>query len=581
VADNEKPLIRPSEAATALYMNAGKDSRMARAHLGVGAMLGGSLESAGVLLSLLKREPQLATELTRRLDLDIESWRLALSADHEPEPQPDPRILSPDATAEQRKLFEMTKETSGPAAFSKPLVLAMRQARNLARESGEVRFTMPQLVAALLETDCVAAQTLRALANPNRIEEALAWLRGQPDSTGSGLASVMSNTRELLDKIWPSIRSEANQRMADRGGTDRLEQKNREYEENPDLYEKPLDVWARYKAEVRPEHRFVHCAGVWMRAAENEARIRRAPEVQLDHLFFALLQDGSDTSQLLDRRGVNRAAMRAQLDLELPRFDEGPRWPPNARDLGMNVPSGGMSTIQKKEIPDKIEPANLTKEELAEYVEVKRFEEAFSDLYWLVGVTREPNTIGYKQLSEAGVTEDLVRAEIEVFRTGDPDWYKVRPSLHTNGESSRMHMDMVLNKAVLRAATFEARSRWAPEIEFEDVLLALLVDGTDTSKLMDDLGVDRAAFVTEIRAGLPEYAAGPFFPPEHPHLHLTGAFIGQGPTSDLKALESAFNRQERVKEGSSVGIEKLRRHGVSLEAIQTRLRELGVETSDL
>jgi len=70
--------------------------------------------------------------------------------------------------------------------------------------------------------------------------------------------------------------------------------------------------------------------------------------------------------------------------------------------------------------------------------------------------------------------------------------------------------------AVIRAARWEALSRNAPEVTLSHLLLALTVDGTDTSALLDGKEVDRAALRSELEAISPRYAEGPDYPEDSP-----------------------------------------------------------------
>lgn len=549
-----------------------------------------SLQSPDVILSFLKRHRQMAEEFASRAGINVVSWEAELRADHPTEPPPDPRP-APVSEA-QKRIGEMLakmdeeRETEGKAsAFSKPLKLALKAARDQAREAGVDTFTLGGVLAGLLRTDSVAANVTRAVCDPELLESALTWLQDAPDPEAALAAAQPGAMNELLDRIWPKVLEQQKREMTARSGSDRIQEwKEKDYAEHPEKYEQSLDVFARLAADVPEKDRFTHRSGTWMRAAANEARIRRAPEVTLDHLFYALLQDGTDSAALLDARGVNRDAWRSKVDSELPRYDNGPRWPPNVRDLGMNIPDG-KERIVKKEIPDDLNYKALTPEQRREYIEVRPSKVEFTDLMWLRASSRETKTIGYRLLAEAGITEDAVRAELKVRETGDPDWFKVRPNLAEmlrNAEPGLFGIQDKCRRAVEDAAQFEARARWAQEIVIEDVLLALMADGTDTADLCDSLGIDRGQLAEELDAMLPRSESGPYFPPEGPNVHLFGISLVVGKTSDLKFIEQSLKSQVRTpKPEKQPALDLLVQRGLTLDAVQGRLRELGVETLEM
>ena len=316
-------------------------------------------------------------------------------------------------------------------------------------------------------------------------------------------------------------------------------------------------------------------------AAANEARIRKAPEVTLDHLLLGLLQDGTDTSAFLDGYGVDRNEWRRRLDESLTRYDEGPRWPPNARDFGMSHPGDGMETVFKKEIPDDVDIFKLTREERREYIDRKPGTVRFTDIMWLSNVPREEKTLAHKLFEEAGITDDAIRAELQARKTGNREWFKVRPDLAEqlhNPDLRPIGVGMSMVRSIEGAAQYEARLRWAPTLEFEHILLALLVDRTETAEFLNSLGVDRAELADALDKALPKFDSGPFFPKQQgPSILFDVYLLAPERPSDLKVIEGMFILEQLVKsESPSVGLAMLEARGVTLESVQSRLDSLGV-----
>ena len=197
---------------------------------------------------------------------------------------------------------------------------------------GEQTYGVGPLIAAVFETDSIARDALFAVTDPANIDGALQWLREQPDLDDGPdfMEALKAQTREVLDRMWPKIREQSESRTSERMQTAR----EKHYEEDPDRYEKHLDVAERlseHKLDVEKDYAWR--VGVCLHAAGNEARIRRASECTLDHMLAALVRDGTDTAAFLDRTGVDRDQWANRLDALLPRFEAGPRWPPNDRSL--------------------------------------------------------------------------------------------------------------------------------------------------------------------------------------------------------------------------------------------------------
>jgi|GEM_PF-3878296 len=341
------------------------------------------------------------------------------------------------------------------------------------------------------------------------------------------------------------------------------------YRANPEAYERSLDLSAELKAVQASEgDPYASKARVCRRAAENEARIRRSPEVTLDHMFYALLQPGTDSHAFLTEQGVDPCQWRVVVDACLARFADGPRWPALARDLGMNLPKVFEDAVRKGN------DGGGTAEEIKGCPRTV----PFTDLVWLRPSAKESATHGYALLKEAGITEDAICAAIKTIQTGDPNWFKVAPDLVSalrNTGDRALGITKARAEAVHRAGQFEARRHWAPEIEVDHVLLALLVPGTDTSELLKDLRIDDLA--EQVEATLPRFATGPFFPEYSSACRMASLSMSLGKSSDLKFVEDVLFRASWNASGAlTPGFELLRRNGVTLELVSERLRRLGV-----
>ena len=309
------------------------------------------------------------------------------------------------------------------------------------------------------------------------------------------------------------------------------------------------------------------------RGAER-GRIRRAPEATLDHLLVALLRDGTDTAAFLDAHGADRADWARRLDAALPRFAEGTRWPPMDRALGMGGPENRTIRLIKP-LPDGVELGDLSKERAREYIEVGEDPaKAFTDLAFATRFPTEPATIGHRLFAEAGIDADTLKAERTAREKGDPEWWRRRPDLIAalrEGRETSPLPDFARQRAYAEAATYEARRRGATVVELDDLILALLVSETDLRRLLGDLRIDADATRAAIDALRPHAAQGPFFP----ETDLIGmrlmALTKQG-FSDLLFLRPEGPRDETPSPGLLV----LRERGLSPEAIEGRLAELGV-----
>lgn len=272
------------------------------------------------------------------------------------------------------------------------------------------------MVAAVFESDSIARDALYAVTDPAKIDGALQWLREQPDlNDGPDLMEAFkAHTREVLDQMWPKVREQSTSRTSEKMQTAR----EKLYGADPEMYEKPLNIaeqLSKHKLDIEKDYSWR--VGICLHAAGNEARIRRAPERTLDHLLVALVRDGTDTAGFLDRLGIDRVDWAVRLDAALPRFEEGPRWPPNDRSLGMSIPSN--VRYECKSLPDGLELANLSPEELRPYiVRTVDTDRRFTDLVMLRKVHEEPQTVAFRLFQETGITVDDLRAEIKAREVG-------------------------------------------------------------------------------------------------------------------------------------------------------------------
>jgi len=222
----------------------------------------------------------------------------------------------------------------------------------------------------------------------------------------------------------------------------------------------------------------------------------------------------------------------------------------------------------------------LTKEQRRELFELRPGKRKFTDLLWLLPVTREPNTLGYGLITGTGITEDAIKARIEEIQTGNPEWYLVPPNLVDEIRSAeptllgRGHRQI---EAIRKASQYQARLRWAPKVVFEHVLLALLVDGTDTSNLLGALTIDRAELSRQLDALLPHFETGPYFP-EHEESFISLSFgEGDRSISDLHVLDYMFDPRSMYR-GEKQGLALLQVRGLMHEHVIDKLHQLGFKT---
>ncbi|RYG48036.1 hypothetical protein EON79_05635, partial [bacterium] len=343
----------------------------------------------------------------------------ALMANLPEEPQPELPTLPENPTEEQRESYEAQmllhrNQDGGGSVMTGPVKAALRQSKRWAKERRSDQFTAAVFLAELLGEESNARRLLIQRTHPERLERAIATLResSDPSSTGFSADSLMADSRKLMDKVWPKAQAEVREEVGDE--VQMLMEDL--YAKDSSRYEEPLDVASELAAAraLDSEHRYLAMGGTLLHAAGNEARIRRAPEATLDHLFLALLRDGSDTAAYLDRKGVDRESWRDRVDDALPRFAEGPRWPINSRDLTFSLHEN--SVTERRSLPEGKTWLDIPAEELKDYFETTIDETLrFTDLRNLKGVHAEPETMAYLLFVEAGITKEELAAEIEAL----------------------------------------------------------------------------------------------------------------------------------------------------------------------
>jgi ATP-dependent Clp protease ATP-binding subunit ClpA len=558
--------------ASGLMLLASQERMKRKAPLGLEAMTQGMIGTADLLIVFLDRYPEPSKTFTSQLGIDVETLNSELRSIG------DTQEPVPDLAKESRVLASMDIKPS----FSAPLKNAMKASREQAREKQLDRAILEDFIKALLAQDCEARGAILRLTTAGELDQAIKDLHVEPNGSIDVASSMMASMPQMLDSLWPKLQEEQRtERIKRQGGDKVLEQKEKLYAENPDYYDKSLNLPERFAADVPDDRKYQQCCGACVHAAENEARMRHAPEVKLDHVLLAILQEGTATWKYLESKGINPRLWRQALDEQLPRYDDGPRWPPQARDLGMNIPDRGSRLIIKKDIPDDLDMAKLTPEQRKEYAERQPSGRRFTDVAWLVAMAKEKDAFAYRLLNEAGITEDELHAETEAQEQNDPNWYLQKPDLasqlkaiDSKGISAEFNMRHVIEDA----ARYEARKRWSPQIEFEHVLLALLADGTDTADFLDSMGIDRKEITQQLDSLLPRLEHKCFFPDHSTASRFLFWLTDENSElSDLLTIECALNPRTNMKLNENAGVNVLRQKGVTLPLIQDRLKELGVK----
>jgi len=133
-------------------------------------------------------------------------------------------------------------------------------------------------------------------------------------------------------------------------------------------------------------------------------------------------------------------------------------------------------------------------------------------------------------------------------------------------------------RVIEEAAQFTARQRWAPKVELEHVLLALLVPGTDTYAYLAAREVDIPTLINELDAICPCYQNGPYFPTRSElwsHISIDIWDLNKDTSSDLKFVRAALSYLDDFPDGTpSFAQARLLELGITLEDIEAVLESI-------
>ena len=392
-----------------LISAAGMEAMMRKSDFIVDDSVPPTANSVDLLSAFSKKFPELWNPFLTLLELDGEAaFRNSDEFSNLEEPLPEPRIPKEDADEATKGVAKFEKKHRPP--FTKPINDAVRQAMREAKDSKSSP-SVGRLVQIMLSSDCNARQMLLSKKSVEVLDRAIAAIPSEPSTlpdSNSMIEGMQAGVKGLLDKTWPKLREV--------GITPRaLEFNEKHYAENPDYYRGRVNLAEHLQRPALEEkYEFSQKSGGCLHAAQNEARIRNAPEVTLDHMFFSLLQPGLETTRFMAEKGVDWRKWREEMEDLIPNYkEEGPRFPPNARNLGMGFPE------------DRIRPVNPS---LSDFEGDNRFEQwrdkvfehekiyrprTFSDLLWVIPCFNEPETLAYCYLTGAGITVEEVKAETD------------------------------------------------------------------------------------------------------------------------------------------------------------------------
>lgn len=374
-----------------------QETALRNAHLGLDALENQMMGSVDIVLGLFQHQPEMTDLWCGALSVDQEKiFELLNSVGDTNEPAPEPNAFSAEAAELDPGAKRMLQNNR---VFSSVVRDALKRIKHHGKQTG----TQPKigdLAVALLEGEGEVRDTVLKVVSPDELERSLSVLKETPEKPVDFMATTMSNMRGLLDKMWPKLQEEA---LGNRPELARAQAvKDEPYEQDPSRYEERLPLSDTYSRELPEGKEFLSLAGLCLHAASNEARIRKAPFVTLDHMIAALLQPGTHIFDFLESRGINPESWYKQLDKRLPRRESGPRWPENSRDLTMNLPSD--QKMEPTRPISEIDFDNLPKEEILKFYQSKPTGEEFSDLHFLMVVLNEPQTLSYGLLTSAGLT---------------------------------------------------------------------------------------------------------------------------------------------------------------------------------
>ena len=374
-----------------------QETALRNAHLGLDALENQMMGSVDIVLGLFQHQHEMTDRWCGALSVDQEKiLELLNSVGDTNEPAPEPNAFSAEAA-------ELDPGAKRMLQNKRVVSSVVRDALKRIKHHGKQTGTQPKigdLAVALLEGEGEVRDTVLQVVSPDELERSLSVLKETPEKPVDFMAATMSNMRGLLDKMWPKLQEEA---LSNRPELARAQAvKDELYEQDPSRYEERLPLSDAYSRELPEGKEFLALTGLCLHAAGNEARIRKAPFVTLDHMIAALLQPGTHTFDFLESRGIDPVSWYKQLDKRLARQESGPRWPENSRDLTMNLPSD-----QKMETTrpiSEIDFDNLPREEILKFYQSKPTGEEFSDLHFLKAVLNEPQTLSHGLLTSAGLT---------------------------------------------------------------------------------------------------------------------------------------------------------------------------------
>ncbi len=310
-------------------------------------------------------------------------------------------------------------EDLGKAPISQPVKDAMRQATKEAREAGSVA-NPGRLIQILLSEPGAAREIILSISGQESLTKAMPSLIVR-DFTPPGFDKDKLHARveQLKTKMMADL-----ERKHGKPSIDQEAERDARFEKNPEAYMKPIDLAkALARRPALEKYAFSFRSVTCLMAAENEARIRRAPEVKLDHLFFSLLQEGTETTKYFEARKIDWLTMRNDLDKALPTFEEGPRWPPKSSEFVRNHLEDTLMErfINPLSSPSEIE--GLTHEEISKLIEewgdkmqaahqAQRPRE-FSDLLWLIPCLKDQQTMAFGYLTKAGITIEEIETNTD------------------------------------------------------------------------------------------------------------------------------------------------------------------------
>ena len=321
--------------------------------------------------------------------------------------EPLPERLIPDKVREHLSEEQIKVQMERRPPFTAPCSAAFKAASKEAREASQ-NASVGRVIQLLISSECNARSMLLELAPADTLDLAIAKIDTAPSEASSPetmITSFKDNVRSLLDKTWPDLRQI--------GETERSREfRDKHFAENPGYYSGRVDLGTELQKPSPSEAQsFSLRCGTCLHAAENEARMRNAPERTLDHMFFSLLQEDLDTTKFLQSKGIDWREWRDQIDQEIPTYEgEGPKFPPSSRDLGMNLPSHElMPPMDMKADLDRMKG----KDDFAERMKERRAKarpRKFSDLLWLIPCLKEKDTLAYGYLTTAGITIEEIEA---------------------------------------------------------------------------------------------------------------------------------------------------------------------------